>query len=189
MIEQKLSSMRALFNYYAQGPKGDLDMSYQDWLKFCNHLGLIDEHFTMREATLCFTLSRTHVLDEDAPKSRRKILNLCFQDFCECIVRVSLEMPFPFDWEIRRSPFPDAGTFLLDLKKDEREYENFVEKHPECASNFERPPQKPHRCVAHLISLLIRTVEGGTERGEDDATITKEEVAAFAIHGKQAGHH
>ena len=185
VIEEKLSSLRALYTYYAKGPKGETYMSYNDWLCFCNDLQLIDEHFTQREATLCYTLSRTHVLDEENEKTRKTITNHCFQDFCECLVRASLEMPFPTDLEIRRSGFPDAGTFLLDLKKDDSDYEQFRARHPECASSFDRPPQKPHRCVAHLISLLIRTVEGGTERGEDDATITKTEVAAFAVHGKQ----
>ena len=73
-------------------------------------LAILSSHFTLREATVCFALSRTHVIDESVDTSRRKMESLCFEDFVECIIRASLEMPFPTDAEIQHANFADAGA-------------------------------------------------------------------------------
>ena len=72
-VARRLGSVRAIYAFYAVDARGktkaaapsgsDSLMSYRDWLRLCADLRLLSSRFTLREATLCFTLSRTHVID------------------------------------------------------------------------------------------------------------------------------
>ena len=116
-----------------------------------------------------------------------RVRQLCFEDFVECLVRASLEIPLPTDDEIRTSGFPDAGLFLLDLRYDDEAYEHFLETHNEAAASLSSTP--PHRCVEHLLALLVRTIEEGTDVGRDDAQLSAKEMAAFGerLQGRGGG--
>ena len=93
-------------------------------------------------------------------------------------MRASLEMPLPTDDEISASGFGDAGLYLLHLRHHDDAFDDFLETHHEAAAHLALTP--PHRCVEHLLALLVRTIEEGTDVGRDDAEVSAKEMAAFA---------
>ena len=42
-----------------------------------------------------------------------------------------------------------------------------------------KPAQPPHRCLSHLILLMIRTIEQSGAVGSQDLQITKRELASY----------
>ena len=77
---------------------------------------------------------------------------------------------------------PDAGVYLLKMRHDptdkkQERYLSWIKQH---AGKWDRQPrQKYHRCLANLLALLVRTIDGRHE-GEDDVTaLSAREVRAF----------
>ena len=82
----------------------------------------------------------------------------------------------PFDAEIDEAGCTDAGHFVLELQCYPQLYANFV---TERAQRWDEEPLQPvGRCLEHLITIIIRTVEGSTQ-GEDNLSLTKAEASAF----------
>ena len=70
----------------------------------------------------------------------------------------------------------DAGTFLVELRSNPEGYRNFIKARER---GWEDPLRQPvHRCVEHLISLLIRTIETGLS-GEGDMRLSTKEMLFF----------
>ena len=110
-------------------------------------------------------------------------MHLQFEDFLEAIVRLSTMTGWPTDAEIDRAGYTDAGEYLLSLQPFSAVYERFAAEH--AAAWDEEPRQPIERCVDHLISWVIRVVEGalygvsGCVFGGEDMRLTEKEVAAF----------
>eukprot|EP00966_Prymnesium_polylepis_P069936 1625817-Prymnesium_polylepis.1 len=93
-LASRLDSLRVIYDFYSvdvTDPTAatflgvDRLMSRRDWLRCCHDLQLVSPSFTVREATVCFGMSRSHVVDDAIERSRRKQSNLSFEDFAECI--------------------------------------------------------------------------------------------------------
>uniref|UniRef100_A0A7S4C291 Uncharacterized protein n=1 Tax=Chrysotila carterae TaxID=13221 RepID=A0A7S4C291_CHRCT len=158
------ASLRRIFNRYAKEHeefgtlKSNLGssalMQCEEWLKLCNDCQLIDAEFTLREATLVFVWSRLHVVKEEEEASRRRMINLCYEDFLEAIVRSSTMKALPTDELLRAANFDDAGQYMLHLREANQEglrifYSRFGQRW------FKQPKQPIDRCVVHMISLII----------------------------------
>jgi hypothetical protein len=185
-------SLRVLYNMYAQADQGDgkgLNMgiankkdkiSYEEWQRLTRDLRLLDESFTPRLATLCFTWSKMRVIDESSLKGRAKLLHLSFEDFLEALVRMACMKGLPFDEEIAESECVDAGEFILELMCYPKLYEAFCR---ERASGWDEEPLQPvARCLEHLIQVIVRTVEGST-KGKDNMVLSETEAAEFFKRG------
>jgi hypothetical protein len=94
--------------------------------------------------------------------------------------------PLPTDAEVARQGCADGGHFLLETHKYPEVWKQFVADHPP-PSSWEAPlPQPVERCVDHLVTHLIRLIEGST-KGSDDVVLTDTEVDLFArAHGAPA---
>ena len=151
-----------------------------DWLRCCRELRLLGggQGLTLREATLCFTRSRTHVVDEAREHSRRRMIHLSFEDFIECLVRTGLRLPVPTDEEIREAGCADAAEFVLQLRDNDEAHSKFA------AEAATRPAQPPGRCVEHLLAVITRTVKAATAVGTKDTRLTERELKVY--HSKLA---
>jgi hypothetical protein len=108
----------------------------------------------------------------------------------QALVRVACVMALPTDLEVEQAGAEDAGEFLIELhsgggtaekKGHLGELAAFVEARR--VGWMHEPRQLAHRCVAHLLSLVVRTVERNTSRsmyGKSNRLVCKGEAAEFA---------
>ena len=109
--------------------------------------------------------------------------HLFFEDFLEAIVRLAGMVSLPTDEEIRTAGAADAGEFLISLEAaDSAAYRHFVDTHRQDWRH--EPKQMIWRCVSHLLSYIVRTVETNQfgEHGQKDLTVSRLEAADFADH-------
>jgi hypothetical protein len=166
---------------------GNKTVSIHGWRTFARRCGLVDLDLTERDATLCFSFSRMLVVDaERDSKSGVKRTHLSFEDFLECLCRCAALKGFPTDDEIAQaaaegdgkaagSP-PNAGSLLLHMAKVEpAQYESLLR---ERALPWGEPPtiQPLHRCVEHLIHVVVVFFQGGRRRTATDFHLTPRQV-------------
>ena len=196
ILTEHKASLRAIFEGYCNSSNPDAQLnallSLEEWLALLTDTELIDGEFTQREAILAFVWSRHRVIDERIKGSRVKLTNLSLEDFYEALMRVSTMKALPTDDELTEAflsgnfgeeEVPDAGVFILTTKQraanDKKltlAYDQWLKDH---ANSWNSPPrQKYHRCLAHLIELLVRTIDGRS-MGEDDLLLTKREVIMY----------
>lgn len=202
----KAPTLRNVFEVYAGVDGLDVSRSHlarlmdaDEWHALMRELGWIDEDFTLREASLAFTWARMRVVDVNAATSKPKMQNLSFEDFLDAFVRVATMKALPTDEALAREGCVDAGALLLRLRKNPDVYRGWVKAH---GRRWDEPlPQPVERAVAHLLMLLIRTIEAVTARKgprkgssvatgksgvtvvEDSANLSKTEVLNFRKEG------
>ena len=127
------------------------------------------------------------VIDEAPPPNLQRSTHLGFEDFLEAIVRVALLAPLPTAAQVKGSGCSDAGECVsklqdMDPSKLRRWASERAVGSPACTLYETLPytslPEPPERRVEALLSLMIRTVKGGTQVNID-AGISPVEVAAF----------
>ena len=93
-------------------------------------------------------------------------------------MRLACIAALPTDAEIYESKAADAGEYLLALRSDSKSLEEFIASRK---VGWQREPrQKVHRCVSHLVSYLVRTIESNAGvRAVTDMKLSKEEVDDF----------
>ena len=120
------------------------------------------------------------VVDEASDASRRRMVHLSFEDFLEAIVRMATMKALPFDDEIAEAGCADAGQLILELQRHPDTYEAFMRDH---AQAWDEAPRQPiDRCVDHLLSLIVHTVEGSV-KGNHNQSIGALEAGAFVARG------
>ncbi len=183
VLRRHEKSLRALFGAACDpvghgGPTSKLErkvMSFEEWMDFVFALDLIDDEFTIRDATTCFVNARMRVIDEYAKGSMIKVKNLSFEDFLEALVRVATMKALPTEEEVADAGCDDAGGFFLKLKAAFK-YDSFVRQNPQ---EWDQPLRQPiHKCVDALITIIIRHIEDET-RGEDNLSLTEAEARAY----------
>jgi len=182
-------SIRALFNGYAAADGVDMAnrqasvlLSLSEWMQIMKHLELIDQEFTVREASLAFAWSRMRVVDEgDKKRSKAKLENLSCEDFFEALVHVSLMKALPTDEEVASSSAIDGGAWLLELKRNPADYLKWITANP---ASWETPPRQPvDRCVHMLITLIVRIIKQAVSKSDvsvdANLVLDKKEAVAF----------
>lgn len=201
VLRRHEASLRALYTEFSRGnelaatskevPSRKTLLAYQsllgieEWMLLLRCTRLLDgDRCTAHHGTLAFVWSRMCVVgSENEDDVRTRTVHLQFEDFLEAIVRLSTMTGWPTDAEIDRAGYTDAGELLLSLQPFPAVYERFVAEH--AAAWDEEPRQPIERCVDHLISWVIRVVEGavygvsGCVFGGEDMRLTEKEVAAF----------
>ena len=87
----------------------------------------------------------------------------------------------PTDEEVRAAGAADAGEFLISLEAaGSAAFRQFVEMHRQDWKH--EPKQSIWRCVSHLLSYIVRTVEANQVRdhAQKDLTVTRLEASDFA---------
>jgi hypothetical protein len=104
-------------------------------------------------------------------------------------VQIAPMKALPTDEEIAEAGQADAGMYLQWLAEtDEAAYENLLEERatPWGAESADQPID---RCVAHVISIIIRTIEADSS-GSDDCNLTQHEIndwLQYALKSKGKG--
>ena len=164
MFDKHAGSLRLIFNAMARvsttpgAKKLGLLLGLAEWKTLIRRLHLIDVDLTERDSTLCFVTSRMYVIDGSTDKGRVKESNIPFEGFLECLCRAAILKGYPTDEEIRHSEFADGGSYILYLRKEmPANYKRIMEEE---AAPWGSPPKLPaERCLEHLLTLIIRTIE------------------------------
>jgi hypothetical protein len=107
----------------------------------------------------------------------RKQCNLPFEGFLECLIRLSILKALPTDCEIIAKGADNAGHYMKMLEEEEPGLVLAFKTARKTALGGE-PRQPVDRCVDHLISIIIRSVE--STKGSGDMNLTESEMSAFA---------
>ena len=96
----------------------------------------------------------------------------------QAICRVSALKALPNDEEIEEAGEADAATYLANLQvKDGCAYDELLRTRA-CAWG-ELPEQPPHRCVEHVVKIIIRRIEYSVGSGEGNARLSAHEVRTW----------
>ena len=148
-------------------------LTLSTWKTLWRRLELIDVDFTERDATLCFMLSRMSVIDSPTERGKLKANCLPFEGFEALWPRCGSSD----DEELSAAGFNDAGAYILWLRKTDLErYQSMLER----KDDSETVPLPAARCVEHLATLMIRSVETHISDTEGDMQLTLKEVKAWA---------
>ena len=184
-------SLRRIFEGYAAGNRNATDnlqkkcqMSVGEWCSFVQHLGLLESgQMSIFGAHMTFKWSIIRTASDYSAASISKVRNMMFEDFLEALVRVASVIALPTDVEVKQAGAEDAGEFLIELINGvlPHHLKAFVDARR--VAWLHEPRQAVHRCVAHLLSLIMRTVERNTSRvshGKANMIVDSGEIFDFA---------
>lgn len=84
------------------------------------------------------------------------------------------------DKEIEEAGCCDGGDFLLSLRNQSKEDDWLDACYARRGeTSIMKPAQPAHRCLSHLILLMIRTIEKSGAVGTQDLYITKKELGIY----------
>ena len=149
VLVEFMPSIRALFavaaatdNYDVANKAASEVLSFQEWMRMMKVFDLIDQEFTVREASLAFLWSRMRVVDDTSKHSKLRLENLSLEDFYEALIHVALMKALPTDWEIEEAGMDDAGEFILRMREtNASEFRKWsLENAARCAQVESGPP-------------------------------------------------
>ena len=105
----------------------------------------------------------------------------------EAIVRLSCIIALPTDFEIGETGVRDAGEYMMALLADSNAMQSFVATQKTGWQT--EPKQRVSRCVAHVISIMVRTVEENLamqqRKVNSDHKLSEQEVSGFEVMRRQ----
>jgi hypothetical protein len=152
-------------------------LSLQEFMQFVRAAGLSGADLSERDARMSFSWSRMVVVNTSTAVGVRKQCNLPFEGFLECLIRLSILKALPTDCEIIAKGADNAGHYMKMLEEEEPGLVLAFKTARKTALGGE-PRQPVDRCVDHLISIIIRSVE--STKGSGDMNLTESEMSAFA---------
>ena len=179
------SSLKHVYEVYAYGDGAVGDklvdrklLGFEEWQELIGGLGWTDGQFTEREAGLCFILARMRVAVEKTTPGRAKLLQLSFEDFLEALVRVAVTKALPTDDECKAAVAADGGELMMRLHAGEQSVlVAFVDAHD--VAWGVRQVQRPDRAVHHLVTWMLRRIDGKPSGPTSDLKLTAQEVKIF----------
>lgn len=188
-LSKRDTALRRIYRGLNKGQRGKEAnlLSLDEWKAFIMGLEFIGPDLTSRDAALCFVFSRVAVVDARTDKGQLKEVSLPYEGFLECICRLAVLKALPTRADIEAAGLKDAGQFLMEKRRqDPQGYNQFLE---ERATRWGEEPKQPvHKCVEHLICLIIREIEDRS-KGVDNFDLTQEEVDDWVkAHVYEKGH-
>lgn len=105
--------------------------------------------------------------------------NLPFEGFLEALCRMATVKVLPTDDEVSDNGCSDAGTYIRWLELNDRIALSRLQNERAC--EFGQWPDQPlHRCVDHLIHMIIRTIENTDESGGGSVVLSAAEFKLWA---------
>ena len=185
-LTNRKDSLAAIFDVYARANKDVADrlqsekmMSIGEWVLLLEHLDLFrTNQLSSFGARMIFLWSRIRTAKDYNDRSEMKLRNLFFEDFLEAVVRLAFCIALPTDAEIIEANMGDAGDFLLLMATNQDVMLEFVSSRK--TGWQQEPRQRVNRCVAHLIALMVRSVENEEMKlTAADGKLTEFEVSVF----------
>ena len=172
MLLKHKQSLKILFQGLVEaepllGPSGSSLLTHRCFQAFIRAAGFIGADMSERESTYCFLWSIMAVVDGQSRGGRLRESCLPFEGFLEALCRVAAFKVLPTDAEISQSGCLDAAACVHHMrKKDAVGYARMLK---ERAKIWGELPQQPvHRCVDHLIHIILRSIEGSEGGKESD---------------------
>ena len=180
--------LRAIFEVYSSQNTDLTDalqhkgmMSIGEFFAFIEHVGLLElNQLTSFGCKIVFKWSVIRAARNHEALSLIKSRNLHFEDFLEVLVRIACTVALPTDMELAESGAEDAGEFLLVLfSASEIEYERFIQRRR--VSWDQEPKQMVARCITHLMTMILRVMQGKAHGRLEKKQLSANEVSAFAL--------
>ena len=151
-----------------------------EWDAFMRAVGLVGPDVTERDLMLGFAWSRMCVIDGRTERGRLKETLCPFEGFLEALCRIASLKALPTGEEIRDAGCRDAARFFAMLRAhDEKKYLALLK---ERATRWGSTPSQPlHRCVAHLIALILRAISMPKEHASELTVDTPTRVSASEV--------
>ena len=192
MLRRHRTSLHSLFTVYSAANRNVQDdlqseamMSIGEWVNMCEHLGLFATgQLSLFGAKIIFMWSRIRSARDYEAESEARLRNLFFEDFLEALVRVACVIALPTDSELAESGAANTGQIMTALRSNESAMEDFVRRYKTGWQH--EPRQSAPRCVAHLISMIVETVEGSLTHMRvagirSDSMLSTTEVSSFEL--------
>ena len=162
-----------------RGPRDYPLLTLRCFRAFLRGLGFLDKEKSERESTLCFLWSIMCVVDARTVSGKLRQENLPFEGFLEAICRFATVKSLPTDEEVSESGAPDAGAYMANLKRTNEPA--YITKQEGMSRKWAQMPDQPmHRCVDHLIYIMIRTIEDPDACGGRIGDLTSEDFREWA---------
>lgn len=175
VLESHEASLRLIFNTLAEMDRPRNLLSFHMWKTFLRALGFIGVDVTERDATLCFMWSVMAVIDNSTRTGSIKEKNLPFEGFLEALCRIATLKSLPYDSEIDQVGCADAGTYMSWFRRTDFAAYTKMVKDRACEWG-EVPDQPMHRCVDHVVEIMIRTIEHSDDGGGGNVQISQHEM-------------
>ena len=165
------------------GGRGEKErhMSMTEWTAFCHGTEVLGIDLSERDAMMCFAWSRMCVVDVESERGKMRETHLPFEGFCKAIVRLSVLKALPTDDEVAAAECKNAYEYFRKLRvEDEAKYQEILATR---GVKWGHAPSQPvGRCIAHLLALLICSIEYSGSGGDDgfNMEITEKEAKLFA---------
>lgn len=164
VLSINIVALRALFGILCRAKESSQLrlLALHEWMDFLRATDLFAGDLTERQATLCFSWSRSIVEDETTPKGYCKDTCLPFEGFLEALCRLSVLTAMPTDEEMKAVGYGSAdpldsraGPYLRRMRIDhEEQYAALCEL--EKTDWGDEPPRQPiDRRIAHLMSCIF----------------------------------
>ena len=181
VLRRHETSLRLLFDALATKTTPQIGpmLTFKTWRQFAVKLELLDIDVSERESSMCFTASRMCVAKPYSVRGYHTSTAVPFEGFLECLVRFACLKAFPTDEEIAEAGCTDAYGYIQWLSiANEEKYDLMLET--QSTPWGSEPRQPADRCLDHLMSIIVRTIESKTTMGADsNLTLEKKEVTAW----------
>ena len=157
-------------------------MDIGEYSELVGLLDIVDEYLPARDVSQAFAFCRMLTVGEDTVKGRAKLLQLHFEDFLECLVRLAYSKAMPTDTDLQESGCRHAGQFLAELHLEPVAEKEFHSQRKRAYG--EPPPQPIQNLVHHFVDWLIYNVQGGVDTGK---VLTRKEVQNFKMGRSKMG--
>ena len=164
------ASLRALHSKLGEVEFGKQSLAntrigIRTWITFARAMDFVGIDLTIRECELCFVWSR---MSASGPPSAKDDL-LSFEGFLEALCRLASIKALPTDIEVEEKGCADAGQYVLLMNstdETQREFEQMLKGRRVGWGGT--PAQTLDRCVAHVISIMIRSIEAASPQASAD---------------------
>lgn len=186
VLSKHEGALRSIFSGIASGGGSTKLLGVEEWCRFLDGVGLLAQDCTQQHARLAFVWSRMAVVDGRSALGKLREMQIPFESFLEAICRVAVMKSLPMDDEVegigQKAGFWHAGGYMEWAKKsDATAFHDFVRKR---ATEWgkENRYQPMHRCVDHLISIIVYAMQrkptGAKDelKRKDDLTLDDREV-------------
>jgi hypothetical protein len=167
-------ALRSIFHVIASGGRSSKLLGIDEWCRYLDGVGFMAADLSPREARLAFVWSRTAVIDGRTGRGRLREVQIPFEGFMEAICRVAIMKSLPLDDEVEafgeRNGFTHAGGYMAWASgRDAVAFADFVRQRT-TPWGVENRYQPTHRCVDHVIAMMIHAMQPKPAGDKDEDT-------------------
>lgn len=159
VLSSRLNTLRAVFDGLVSRGKQRRHklINIGEWLAFLRAAALIGTDLSERDSSIAFAWSRMCVTDARTELGHLRQECLPFEGFLEALCRISALKALPNDSELEKSKASSGAAYLEELRQSHFETYQMLLKDRGRPWGSE-PAQPLHRCIEHLISMIVHAI-------------------------------